>query len=160
MSLKSAFVIIGLLLVFSNAFLDGAVSDSVLSIAFDEEKAPQRQSIICLYGLMIWPPVSEIWGLTVPMPSLDDILISAGIASGILFFLQLIQKKIDWKHALALYGLVWVLLKYSGYLAIQAAGPECVQCMEDISALADGMYAVFGVLGVAALAKIVIKLKK
>lgn len=160
MSLKVGLIIIGLLLVFSNAVLDGAVFDSFKSIAVDDDKEPQRKSLLCLYGLLVWPPATEVYGMTVPIPSFDDVLIAFGLASAILFFLHLIQYKIDWKHGIALYVVVWFLLKYSGYLAIQAAGPGCIEAMEAIQGVADGLYTVGAIMGVGVLGKLLFKLKK
>jgi hypothetical protein len=155
MNIINSIVILLVMLIVANGIMDGAVSDGVNELMTSDEKADMRNSLYCVAGLMIYPPTKEVFGITVPMPSFDDLVISAAIASAILFVLHMVNVKMNWKRALLLYTIVWFLFKMSGYALIKMSGTGCETAMVDMADAMSGFYTATSLIGLGALYKII-----
>ena len=148
-------LIIAALLIVVNGAMDGAVSEGIGDFMFSDEKEEMRNSAYCMAGLMIYPPTVDVWGIAVPVPSLDDIIIAGAITGAILFFLSLIKKASPgWKGAILLFVTVWFLFKMLGWVLIQMSGSDCQEVLADMANYMDGLYTVAGLLGIGAIYKV------
>lgn len=149
-------LIIAMLLVIVNGAMDGAVEDGINDFMFSDEKADMRNSAYCMAGLMIYPPTTEIFGVTFPAPSFDDIIIAGAITGVILFILSLIKRASPgWKGAILIFVVVWFLFKMFGWVLIQLSGSDCQATLSDMAGYMDGLYSVMALAGMGALYKVV-----
>ena len=154
-SIIQSIIVIAVGLVLLNGVYDGAVSESITDIATSDEKQEMRSSLYCVTGLLLWPPSTYIFGIPIPIPSFDDLLIAAVITGFILVVLNLINTQHTWKQSLLLYVVVWVTLKYMGLFLIKVSGPSCELMLADMAGLLSGVYTLSAALGLGALYKVV-----
>lgn len=152
--MQFALIIIAMLIVV-NGVMDGAVTDGINDFMFSDEKEDMRNSAYCVAGLMIYPPTTEILGITVPVPSFDDIIIAGALTGAILFILSLIkQASPGWRGAILLFVVIWFLFKMFGWVLIQLSGSDCQEVLTDMAGYMDGLYSVMALAGMGALYKV------
>jgi hypothetical protein len=155
MSLVQVVIIIAALLIVANGMLDGAVEEGLKDIATNEEKQELRNSLTCTAGLLMYPPVKNVWGVDVPIPSFDDLLFSFVITGVILFLMNLINLHQTWKAAVIIFVVVWFAFRLTGLLLIKTSGVGCEDAMQDMAGLLDGMYTLSALLGLGILYKVI-----
>ena len=149
---RSAMIIIGLLVI-ANGVLSGAVSDAVVEVATSDEKQEMRNTFYCLTGLMMYPPVKEVWGINIPIPSFDDIIIAGALTTTTLFLLHLIKKN-NWKFAVGLFVAFWLSYRMFGLILISFSGDGCQTVMDDMASTMGSIAYVSSILGLGVIYKI------
>lgn len=147
-------VILFALLIVANGIFQGAVKDAVIEIATSNEKQEMRNTLICLTGLMMYPPVKEVWGINIPIPSFDDVIIAGALTSAILFFLHMINRNLNWKHAVFIFVAIWFTYRMIGWGLITMSGDNCQSVMADMEGTMMGIAAVASLLGLGTIYKI------
>ena len=149
---KSVMIIIGLLVI-ANGILGGAVSDAVVEVATSDEKQEMRNTFYCLAGLVLYPPVKEVWGINIPIPSFDDIIIAGALTTTTLFLLHLIKIN-NWKLAVGLFVAFWLSYRMFGLLLISFSGDGCQTVMDDMASTMGSIAYVSSILGLGVIYKI------
>lgn len=154
-SIYRAIGVVLALLIVANGLLQGAVQEKVVEIITSEEKQEMRNTFYCVAGLMLYPPVKEVWGINIPIPSLDDILITAALTSVILFFTHLINQKLNWKHAVGIFIIIWISIRLMGLLLITISGDDCQSIMDGTASTISSIAVVFSIFGVGSVYKVI-----
>ena len=149
---RSVIIIIGLM-VLANGLFDGAVKDAVVEVATSDEKQEMRNTFYCLAGLVMYPPVKEVWGINIPIPSFDDIIIAGALTTTTLFFLHLIKIN-NWKLAIGLFVAFWLSYRMFGLILISFSGDGCQTVMDDMASTMSSIAYVSSILGLAVIYKI------
>ena len=150
---RSVMIVIGLMVI-ANGIFGGAVSDAVVDVATSDEKQEMRNTFYCLAGLMMYPPVKEIWGINVPIPSFDDIIVAGALTSAVLFFLHLIKHDLNWKHAVGLFVIFWLTYRMTGLLLISFSGDGCQTVMDDMASTMGSIAYISSILGLGVIYKV------
>lgn len=150
---RSIMIIIGLMVI-ANGVFGGAVSDAVVDVATSDEKQEMRNTFYCLAGLMMYPPVKEVWGINIPIPSLDDIIVAGALTTTVLFFLHLIKHDLNWKHAVGLFVLFWLAYRLTGLILISFSGDGCQTVMDDMASTMSSVAYISSILGLGVIYKI------
>ena len=150
---RSIMIIIGLMVI-ANGIFSGAVSDAVVDVATSDEKQEMRNTFYCLAGLMMYPPVKEVWGINIPIPSLDDTIVAGALTTTVLFFLHLIKRDLNWKHAVGLFVLFWLAYRLTGLILISFSGDGCQTVMDDMASTMSSVAYISSILGLGVIYKI------
>ena len=149
---RSVMIVIGLMVI-ANGLFSGAVSDAVVDVATSDEKQDMRNTFYCLAGLMMYPPVKEVWGINIPIPSFDDIIIAGALTTTTLFFLHLIKIN-NWKLAVGLFVAFWISYRLIGLMLISFSGDGCQAVMDDMASTMGSIAYVSSILGLGVIYKI------
>ena len=150
---RTVMIVIGLM-VLANGLFGGAVSDAVMDVATSDEKQEMRNTFYCLAGLMMYPPVKDVWGINIPIPSFDDVVVAGALTSAVLFFLHLIKQDLNWKHAIGLFVAFWLAYRMIGLLLISLSGDGCQTVMEDMASTMSSVAYVSSLLGLRVIYKV------
>ena len=154
MAITKIAIILFALLIVANGIFHGAVKDSVIEIATSDEKQEMRNTLVCLTGLMMYPPVKDVAGINIPIPSFDDVIISGALTSAILFFLHMVNQKLNWKHAVGIFVALWFTYRMTGWILITMSGDNCQSVMADMEDTMIGIATVASLLGLGTIWKV------
>ena len=150
---KVAIILFALLIV-ANGIFQGAVKESVIEIATSDEKQEMRNTFVCLMGLIMYPPVKEVWGINIPIPTFDDVLIAGGVTSAIVWGLHIINQKPDWRYLVGIFVILWLAYRMIGWALITMSGDNCQSVMADMESTMIGIGAVASLLGLGTIYRV------
>lgn len=130
-------------LVVINGLLSGAVVDAFTDFSTAEEKEQARIDLMCGSGYLLFMPTEDFHGLDVPIPNYTNVIIAALISLSLIMLIR-IATGIDWrfKYSIALFILVWILIKIIGLILMKTAGASCESWAQEMVEQTSGIYSI------------------
>lgn len=113
------FALIGL-----NILSGGFVEEQLDSAIHGEQGQFVLDGSLCLIGLMLYNPMWDISGISVPAPSVLNVSIALIISAVVIFFLE-IKYDLEYLDYLKVITSIWVLLKIIGWWLVNNSIDSC-----------------------------------
>lgn len=158
----SGIVGISAILFLVNAITHGMVWDHLMQVVFssDPAKEQMRDSLQCAAGVFLWTPTVSWLGITLPAPSLADVVIAGSSTLMVLFLIFVFGIDHNWKHTLIIFAVSWIVIKYAGFFLMHYADTNCVAVVDEMNAFYSMVGGVLSLLGIGSVWKLFRAYKK
>jgi len=113
-------------LIIANVAAGGYVFAKISEMMVSPEAEPLREAAICTVGVIILPPVVQVFGIWIFLPAISDVVLALAVTLIIVTILRIVGFKLTPWHTLGLGIAFWFGIKIFALFLVWWAGDACM----------------------------------